>query len=308
MTSVAICALTLQRPHGLDALLKSLAALRDPGTEHHVKVVVVDNDPDGSARPIVDRWRDRMPWELVYAIEPRRGIPFGRNTAVRMAGDVDFVAFLDDDEIADEGWLDELLRVQRRTGADVVTGTVLPQFEHQPPAWALEGEFFERPRFPTGTRLTYARTSNVLIGPTSSRPAIRLRSTRRWVSTAGTTPTSSIVPTCRDTSSCGRTTRSCTSSSPRRGSTPKWLIRREYRRGNTLSLCLRDLQDSWWRRIRRTGLGLLNIGRGVGEGLLGLVRGRAAVIGGARRVCFGAGLLTGLVGLRFDEYRTIHGS
>ena len=73
-----------------------------------------------------------MPWQLVYAVEPRRGIPFGRNTAVRTAGDVDFVAFLDDDETADPAWLVELLRVQRTTGADVVTGTVLPVFEAGP--------------------------------------------------------------------------------------------------------------------------------------------------------------------------------
>ena len=76
---------------------------------------------------------------------------------------MDFIAFLDDDETADANWLAELVRVQRVTGADVVTGTVLPVFEVDPPGWAVEGSFFERPRFATGTELTYARTGNVLI-------------------------------------------------------------------------------------------------------------------------------------------------
>ena len=107
-------ALTFRRPRGLEALLTSLAKLDNPGPGYGVKVIIVDNDPDGSARSIVETCRTTMPWELVYTVEPRRGIPFGRNTAVRTAGDADFVAFLDDDEVAEPDWLTELLRVQRR--------------------------------------------------------------------------------------------------------------------------------------------------------------------------------------------------
>ena len=69
MTTVAVCALTFRRPHGLDALLASLAALDHPGGACDVKVVIVDNDPDGSAEPVVDRWRHEFPWELVYVVE-----------------------------------------------------------------------------------------------------------------------------------------------------------------------------------------------------------------------------------------------
>ncbi len=149
-TTVAVCALTLHRPRGLDALLTSLSKLDDPGPGYLVTVVIVDNDPKESAHGIVERWRPAMPWELVYTSETRRGIPFGRNTAVRTAGNVDFIAFLDDDEVAEPGWLAELVRVQCTTGADVVTGTILPTFEEDPPAWALEGAFYQRARFPDG--------------------------------------------------------------------------------------------------------------------------------------------------------------
>ncbi len=105
MTAVAICALTLHRPRGLDALLGSLAGLDDPGAAFDVKVVIVDNDGDGSAEAVVDRWRPEFPWELVYVVEARPGIPCGRNAAIRAAGAVDFIAFLDDDETADPNWL-----------------------------------------------------------------------------------------------------------------------------------------------------------------------------------------------------------
>jgi GT2 family glycosyltransferase len=304
---VAVCALTLHRPRGLDALLTSLAKLDDPGPDHAVTVVIVDNDPEKSAREVVERWQAAMPWQLVYVAEHRRGIPFGRNAAVRTAGDVDFIAFLDDDEVADPNWLVELLSVQRAAGADVVTGTVLPMFEEDPPAWALEGRFFERPRFATGQRITYARTSNVLIAarvfpagdPAPFNEAMGLSGgddthffLRAWLQGhcivwADEAVVHELVPASRTTT--------------------RWLLNREYRRGNTLSLCLRDLQDSPWRRVRRTGLGLLNIGRGAAAALIGVVRGRAAVLTGLQRIWFGAGLLTGLVGLRYDEYAIIHG-
>jgi hypothetical protein len=59
--------------------------------------------------------------------------------------------------------------------------------------------------------------------------------------------------------------------------------------------------------VRRAGLGLLNVGRGAATALIGVVRGRAAILTGVQRIWFGAGLLTGLVGLRYDEYAVIHG-
>ena len=305
--TVAVCALTLHRPRGLDALLASLAKLEDPGPDYTVKVVIVDNDPDESAREIVQRWRPAMPWELVYASESRRGIPFGRNTAVRTAGNVDFIAFLDDDEVAHSNWLSELLRVQRLTRAAVVTGTILPVFEDNPPTWAIEGGFYERQRFPTGHRLRYARTSNVLIAarvfppgdPAPFNEAMglnggddthffhRAQLQGHSIVWADDAIVDEAIPTSRVNT--------------------RWLLKREYRRGNTLSLCLRDLEDSPWRRTRRTGLAILSIGRGVGESAIGLFRGRSALLAGMKRVTFGAGLLTGLVGWRYDEYTVVHG-
>jgi GT2 family glycosyltransferase len=307
-TSVAVCALTLDRPRGLDALLASLAALADPGPDLQVKVVIVDNDPAGSARPVTERWRDRMPHELVYDVEPRRGIPFGRNRAVRLAGDVDFVAFLDDDEVADEFWLRELLRVQRDTGADVVTGTVLPTFEQPPPAWAAAGGFFARQRYATGTRLTWARTSNVLIAQRVFPPDDPAPFNEAMGLNGGDDTHFFHRAHLQGFRIVWADDAIVHEHMPLSRVNARWLFRREYRRGNTLSLCLRDLQDSWWRRFRRVGLGSLNIVRGAGVTLVGLVRGKATIVAGIRRMAFGAGLLSGLVGLRFDEYSTIHGS
>jgi GT2 family glycosyltransferase len=303
--TVAICALTFDRPVGLDAMLAGLAALEVADVD--VRVVIVDNDTSGGARATVESWRERMPWELRYEVEPMRGIPFGRNRAVRSAGAVDHIAFLDDDEVPEPGWLAELLRVQHLTGADVVTGTVLPRYEVPPPRWVLDGRFFERRRYVTGAELEYARTSNVLIAahvfpagdeaPFNERMALsggedthffmRARQAGHRIVWADEAVVTEEVPTSRVNT--------------------RWLLRRSYRMGNTLSLCLRDLADSPARRVRRAVNGIWKIVSGLLQVALAIGRGRAALVLALQRITYGAGLLSGLVGVRFEEYRTTHG-
>ncbi|WP_116999664.1 glycosyltransferase [Desertimonas flava] len=307
-TTVAVCALTYNRPVGLAALLASLAKLEDPGDAYEVKVIIVDNDPAESARPLVERWQGDMPWELVYASERRRGIPFGRNTAVRMARGSDFIAFLDDDELAETNWLAELLRVQRSTGADVVTGTVLPLFEEPPPTWAVEGGFYERPRFATGQRIDYARTSNVLIAARVFPPGDPAPFNEAMGLNGGDDTHFFQRAVNQGFSIVWADDAIVHDSVPASRVNPWWVLKREYRRGNTLSLCLRDLQDTWWRRLRRAANGCLHIARGIPQALVGLSRGRAATLTGLKHISLGAGLLTGLAGIRYDEYTVVHGS
>lgn len=304
---VAVCALTCNRPHGAAQLLEGLARQRFAGDTPDLRVVVIDNDSGGSGREAVEAARAAgFPWPLHYAVETTRGIPFGRNRALREAGDVDFVAFIDDDETPAEDWLDRLIATQRQTGADIVTGPVLPRFEQQPPAWVARGRFFERRRHRTGERLHYARTSNVLIAsgvyadtPSPFPESFALNggddtyffkrahldgSSIVWADDA--VVVEDVPPTRVDT---------------------RWLMRREFRRGNTLSLCLRGLEDSWPRRAKRVGAGLAQIVRGAVEVPVGAFRGRHAVVAGLQRIWFGAGLLSGLTGHVYQEYTTIHG-
>ena len=70
-------------------------------TSSRRRFVVVDNDADESSRAVVTA--AKLPWPVVYVVEPERGIPFARNRAVREAADSDFVVFIDDDEIPEPG-------------------------------------------------------------------------------------------------------------------------------------------------------------------------------------------------------------
>src|SRR6266540_6484865 len=140
---IAICVCTMRREPALTALLQALCHLDleglDPG---RLRVVVLDNDAAASAEPVVRRFRASLPGELRYRVEPRRGYPFARNAALQEAGPVDFVAFIDDDEVPEPRWLAELARVQRSSGAAIVTGPVLPMLPPTAPRWARDGRFF----------------------------------------------------------------------------------------------------------------------------------------------------------------------
>lgn len=304
---VAVCALTFHRPEGLRSLLDGLHRLEVPEGVT-VSIVVVDNDEVGSGKNVVEAIRQTLGFPLTYVIESRRGIAQGRNTAVSTALSVnaDFVAFIDDDEIPEANWLVDLIDVQTSTGADVVTGPVVPVFDEPPPNWVIRGAFYERPRFATGTRMTYARTSNVLIDisllrdpwpPFDERYAttggedthffMRARLDGAHIVWSDEAVVKELVPTSRISM--------------------RWLVRRSYRRGNTLSLCLRDLQDSWPRRAKRVGASVFHMVSGVALLISSVFGGTTAWVKGMQKVAYAAGLATGLFGSTFEEYAQTHG-
>ena len=120
--TVAIC--TRARPQLLASCLRSVLALRadDPADPRHFDVLVVDNDPpdDATARVV-----DTMPG-VRYVREVRPGLDFARNRALAEATGT-WIAYLDDDVVADHGWLEGLEEaVAEHPDAASVTGLVLP--------------------------------------------------------------------------------------------------------------------------------------------------------------------------------------
>ena len=120
---VAVIVPTLRRPEELTRALRSVFAQTDVETRLR-EIVVVDNDPKGTARDAVDALRADSPCPLIYVHEPRPGVATARNAALA-ATDAPLIAFLDDDEAAATHWLSALLAAQVETGADVVFGPIL---------------------------------------------------------------------------------------------------------------------------------------------------------------------------------------
>lgn len=161
MIDVSICICTFRRPAGLLRLLRSLARLEAATPPH--EIIVVDNDAGRSGEPAIRRAAAEG-LRVRYFVEPLRGIARARNRAVAPAGG-EFVAFVDDDEEVEPGWLLNLCDEVRRHGADGGVGPVVPRFHERTPRWLIEGGFFERPRPATGTALSSRglRTGNALI-------------------------------------------------------------------------------------------------------------------------------------------------
>src|SRR5271166_4416143 len=112
--SVVIC--TRDRPEYLDRCLSVLDALDYP----HFEIVVVDNAPsDGRTRELADRRKVR------YLLEPAPGLSRARNRGAREStGEI--IAYLDDDAIAEPGWLGGLAAEFNDPRVMAVTGRVLP--------------------------------------------------------------------------------------------------------------------------------------------------------------------------------------
>ena len=157
-TSVVIP--SYRRPDDLARAIDSVLAQRDVASA--VEILVIDNDPDGSAQPVatVKAAESRVP--IRYVHETRPGISHARNTGVAEAGGR-YLAFLDDDEEADPLWLSHFLTTIERFGADAVVGPVLPRF---PPGASIDAYrrrvYTRDARVPTGTPLLRWNIGNSL--------------------------------------------------------------------------------------------------------------------------------------------------
>ncbi|MCA1706726.1 MAG: glycosyltransferase, partial [Actinobacteria bacterium] len=133
--------LTYRRIPQLAALLRALGNLRFSRiSPPAVRVVVVDNSPEGDARKTVSA---AGPDRVLYVHLGAGNIAAGRNAVLDHARGADFLAFLDDDELPERDWLEELMIVQSATGADIVVGPVRPRLPEPVPDWFRDGNFFD---------------------------------------------------------------------------------------------------------------------------------------------------------------------
>jgi succinoglycan biosynthesis protein ExoM len=305
---VAVCITTYKRPDGLRRLLSGLNELRfENCMPSLLRVIVVDNDAAGTASAVCENARETFRWPLEYHVEPRRGISQARNQAISCAlPDADFMAFVDDDEVPEPLWLDALLRVQQTYDADVVGGPVLPRFIERPPEWIVEGRFFEqrfeRPRYPTGYPIDLAATGNVLLraevfeglgkafderlGLTGCEDAVffaRVREAGYKMVWADEAQAHEWIPPTR--------------------ANARWILQRAYSTGNSLSLYERILKPSLGVRAIRLLKGSVRIVQGLSLLPPSLILGRASQMGALQHVCRGAGMLAGLTGSYYQEYK-----
>lgn len=159
-STVSICIPTYQRNERLKQLLDDLLQQ----SRLPEQVIIVDNHPGGGAKPIVEAYRARAPFTVVYDIQPQPNIALTRNRTVELATG-EWMAFIDDDERAPKEWLQELLHAAEALRADGVLAPVEPQVPATAPAWIRRGTFYDFAHQPEGAEVPYEcmRFGNVLL-------------------------------------------------------------------------------------------------------------------------------------------------
>jgi glycosyltransferase involved in cell wall biosynthesis len=299
---IGIC--TANRTDLLMRLLDRLPCLRLDRERHRlIACIVVDNSRAGSARAAVQRFAASSGMEFRYHHLADRGLARARNTMLDLAaGLADTLAMIDDDEVPDPGWLEALVDCRAATGAEIVTGPVYPRFMAAVPRWLEDGRFLELETYPDGAKLTEAISGNALL----YLPAVvasGLRFDRRYDRTGGEDQVFF-----RQAARRGLTIRYASRAAvhenvPPGRTTFGYLVRREFRKGNTLGLLAHDHPGLGETPVYR----LLAALKWLAMGALAVVTGAATVQEtqlrrGFLRWARSAGMIGGLAGWRYAAY------
>lgn len=154
--NVTICVATYRRVDMLDTLLSGVVP---QATALGATVVVVDNDPEASARGVCARYS-----EVKYYVEPTPGIAAARNACLFYSpADTEAYVFVDDDEYVADNWLTVLVRTLNETEADAVVGPAHPIYPAHAPRWMKKGQFFEYSIHETGPHPYLPATNNTIL-------------------------------------------------------------------------------------------------------------------------------------------------
>lgn len=160
---INICVCTYKRASLLSNCIRSLLAQTVPENAS-LFITVIDNDLNRSAESIVKNFEVTSDKKINYYVQERRGIPCVRNKALEVSKEIgaDLLIFIDDDEVAEEGWLAALYNVSaKHNHLAAVHGLVIPNLANDIPD-SIAGLFKTKKRA-EGQKLTACATDNVSI-------------------------------------------------------------------------------------------------------------------------------------------------
>jgi succinoglycan biosynthesis protein ExoM len=304
-TRVCVAIPTFRRPELLRSLLDGIALQSLPANVE-IEVVVIDNDVRPSARHIVEALQGGYPFALRYVHFAQPGLSAVRNFSLSYARDgYEFLAMIDDDEYPQQQWLAELLRVAAATAADAVIGPVPRNVPADAPRWLRAGHFYDLPSYPDGSTIAFGYSGNCLL---------RLSSLRRFGVTfdaelnfAGGEDLLFFRQLVARGAKLSYAARAIASEwvGPERLSAA-YILKLNFRRGNTLSICDRRLHGSAFGLSMRAAKGTARLLLGLYTLFpMALVRGRGGAVRALCNIAQGLGALTGLAGHIHQGYERV---
>ena len=304
MKKIAVIIITYRRPDGLLRLLTALANQKclEGKNAPLLTAIVVDNDKQPSAFPVFEHFIALQHLPVSYIHESRQGIPIARNTGIdSVPKDFDFFCFIDDDEWPSDTWIGALLDTQSINNADCVLGAVIPVYPEDAPKWIVKSHIFDSWRFKNNARLKEAASNNVLIS-NSFISEHKHRFDERMRMTGG-----SDYLFFKQANSLGMKIYWSDNAAvfeevPASRMTLKWVIKRQFRLGNTFAVS---------ERLTGTKLSLFVLAiKGLLRMLLGLVVFPCILLSfsigirGVAHILRGAGIFIGTFGHFHQEYST----
>lgn len=306
-----VAVLTYRRPktlaRGLATILRHVEDLaEDTARAVSPSIIVIDNDPDESAKGTVTGFRSPL---IRYVPEPVPGISAGRNRALDEAVEHDLLVFIDDDEEPQEHWLQPLLDTWRQAHPAAVMGRVESQFDVELDPWIAAGSFFRRRRLPTGTVLPVAAAGNLLLDMHQVRKAgVRFNNHFGLSGGEDTLFSRLLVRAGGMILWCDESV--ATDFVPADRTTREWVLRRAWSHGNSAALVDIHTADraiaKGAARLRSFSRGTLRICAGsLRFGLGALTSSYRHQARGLRTAYRGAGMLTGALGVAYLEYARV---
>ena len=301
MTKTAIAICTYRRPDGLARALASLEKIKLASPE--IMVVVVDNDPDGSAENLVTRLAVSFPHPLSYFAETRKGLANARNAALTYARQqkIERLAFIDDDEMASEGWLQSLLDTMDETRATLVAGPTYPLFQAPPTNWTPIPAYAYIPHF-KGLVAVDASSANILID--LEKVAFGFDPV---FNESGGEDTEFVARILKSGGDIGWAPGAIVwDAIPVERMQAKWLLRRWFRTGVTEAKIEALRSSIVGGRVRNLSRGLVRVGFGSLRVIVGaasaISSGPAKLVASGYTICRGVGYLAGAIGRSYTEY------
>lgn len=303
-----VCIPSYRRPKSLDKLLHALEHQQfDGAIGINWSVVIIDNDPEKSAKSVYESFISKGKLNIIYISEPRRGLSYVRNAAIdAVSPDADYLCFIDDDEFPCSQWLSELIKTARRTRAQCVFGAVYGVLPNNAPQWIKKGKFFDKASFRDGEILRWAGSGNLMLSCEMIRRT-GLRFDNR-LNFAGGEDTFFLFQAKRlfNIDVVGSTKAIVYEDIPNNRLSLMWMLKRRFRIGNGLAIYDKMTGAKLDRLILRAIKGMLRIVLGLMTVPAGLLAGKCVVVSGLRMIASGLGTLFGLCGYVYEEYALHH--
>ncbi len=297
-------------------LRRCLAALaqQDLDGVARMQVVVVDNDAEPTSREAYDAcFASQAEGRFVHCSRP--GIPMARNAAIDAAlgFGADCIAYIDDDEVAPRHWLRTLVRALDDTGADAIQGGVRKHLGDVAELAANAPAEPAAPRWETSESLA---TCNVLFKASLAQPPLSLRFDESMQFTGGSDREFFMRAHKRGARVVRLFGADVYEEVAQGRETFGYEISRAYAAGSNYFERMVRNENGAIAAVRIVLRAASSVASGLGKmlaaGVLALVFQPAAAAKnwrkGCANLCFGAGCLTPVIGVRSYPYRTIQGA